>query len=87
MKIKIKHVAIVVIKIICSVIAIPGAFLLMFIFDIHMNSKFISASDGSTGPGFRAYLLILALLLIIIWCTYPLIRLIKKLIIKSNRDV
>ena len=84
MKIKGKHVIVILIQIFLSVLAIPGAFIIMAVFDIKMNSKFISAADGSVGPGFYAYLQILGVILLIIWFSFPLFKLMKTYLIKSN---
>ncbi|MCR9251474.1 MAG: hypothetical protein NXI20_13680 [bacterium] len=78
MRITNKQIITFTIQIFLSVLALPGAFVFMAVFDIHMNSKFISASDGSIGPGFYAYLKIIGIFLLIIWLSPMLFKLLIR---------
>ena len=74
---KTKFILIIIFQILLSGLALPAAFIIMIVFDIESQSKFISASDGSTGPAFYAFLKIWGLLVILIWLAYPAFKLIK----------
>lgn len=74
---KTKFILIIVFQFILSGFAFPAAFIIMIVFDIESHSKFISASDGSTGPAFYALLKIWGILLVLIWLAYPVFKLMK----------
>jgi len=53
---KTKFILTIVFQIVFSILAFPVAFIIMIVFDIESNSKFISAADGSVKPAFYALL-------------------------------
>ena len=74
---KTKFILTIIILFILSGLAFPAAFIIMIVFGIESQSKFISAADGSTGPAFYALLKIWGILLLLIWLAYPTFKLIK----------
>lgn len=86
MKIKSKQIVVVVVQMVLTLVALPVAFLVMLVFDIEMNSKFISAADGSVAPGFYAYLKILGCFLLVIWLSYPVFKLMTKYLEKKKNQ-
>ncbi|GAA4269466.1 hypothetical protein GCM10022257_15670 [Hyunsoonleella aestuarii] len=84
--IKTKIILTIIIQIVLSVLAFPAAFIIMFMFNIDMNSKFISAADGSVGSGFYTYLKICGIILIIIWLSFPLFKLTKYYYKKTKKN-
>lgn len=74
---KAKFILTIVFQFILSGLAFPAAFIVMIVFGIESHSKFISASDGSTGPAFYALLKIWGILLLLIWLVYPAFKLYK----------
>lgn len=64
---------ILVILIVLSVLALPASFLIAMFSDV-VNTKFISAADGSTGPAFDYFIKTFKSILLWIWIIYPLLH-------------
>ena len=67
---KMEILKILVILIVLTVLALPTSFFIGLFSDV-ANTKFISASDGSTGPAFDYFIKTFKNIVLWIWIIYP----------------
>jgi hypothetical protein len=81
-----KYLRRLIIKAALSVLTIPASFFIMYLFDLNMHDKFISALDGSTGPAFTTFSIIAIVLLSAVWFNRIIVKIIKAIALKFNKQ-